>query len=98
MLGLSQYTTSANAVLVTARGHNYGVAPLSGVNPASIPGASRAPRATARAGLGGVRSFDAGGPLFYHGGPVMHSVTTHVIYWDPAGEFTATTKEIFKKF
>jgi len=28
----------------------------------------------------------------------MHSVTTHVIYWDPSGEFTATTKEIIHKF
>jgi PKD repeat protein len=28
----------------------------------------------------------------------MHSVTTHVVYWDPNGEFTATTKGVVNKF
>ena len=31
-------------------------------------------------------------------GPVMHSVTTHVIYWDPHKEFTGTTKGIVDAF
>ena len=28
----------------------------------------------------------------------MHSVTTHVIYWDPNKEFTSTTKGIVDGF
>jgi len=42
--------------------------------------------------------FGGGTELHEEGGPVMHSVTTHVIYWDPSGRFTTTTKEIVEGF
>jgi PKD repeat protein len=82
-------------------GHTYGVAPIKGVSLESIPASHRtaAPSATPPSGT---HNFDGlpkgGGPLLYKGGPVMHSVTTHVVYWDPNGEFTSTTKEIVEKF
>jgi PKD repeat protein len=93
-LGVSQ----AGAIIVRIGGHNYGVTPINGVSPLSIRGAYRAPGASRT----GPRNLDelptGGGPLLNHGGPVMHSVTTHVIYWDPTKEFTVTTKEIFSNF
>lgn len=47
------------------------------------------------------RASDAGGPLTYHGGPVMHSSAIHSIYWAPAGHpfpagYTALTDAFFR--
>jgi PKD repeat protein len=85
----------AGAIVAHVGHHTYGVTPIKGVGPVSIPGAKRT------SGLA-PRNFDGppsgGGPLIYHGGPVMHSVTSHVVYWDPNAEFTATTKAIVSKF
>src|SRR4029077_897341 len=48
------------------------------------------------------RPFDelpnGGSRLESLGGPVMHTATTHVIYWDPRGEFTTTTTGIVNGF
>ena len=102
MLVLSLIATPAGAVVVTIGGHTYGVTPIKGVSAESL-GASH-PLAGPLATLpSGPRNFDGlplgGGELLNHGGPVMHSVTTNVIYWDPnPAKFTATTKEIFNKF
>ena len=94
--------TPASAILAKVGGHGYGVTPINGVNPENLPGAYRAPGSAGLAGGTRVRNFDGppqgGGRLLYHGGPVMHSTTTHVIYWDPSEEFTATTKEIVTSF
>jgi PKD domain/Phosphate-induced protein 1 conserved region len=81
----------AVAVVVQLGGHSYGVASLSAAGAdrtgSSLPAASR---------------FDelpgGGSALNYHGGPVMHSNNTHVVYWDPEGEFTGTTKSIVARF
>jgi PKD repeat protein len=81
----------AAAVVVQVGGHKYGVTPIRGVQVQSSPLASRVARS-------GPRPFDTTGPMLYHGGPVMHSVNNHVIFWDPNKEFTAETKEIVEKF
>jgi PKD domain-containing protein len=39
-----------------------------------------------------------GSDVRYHGGPVMHSNNTHVVYWDPEAEFTGTTESIVDRF
>ena len=102
VLALSVCTSPADAIIVRADGHSYGVTPIKGVNPLSLPGAYPAAGSSPTLSPAGPRKFDGlpegGGPLTYHGGPVMHSVTTHVIYWDPNKEFTATTKGIVGKF
>jgi PKD repeat protein len=86
---------AARAIVVQQGGRGYGVTPLRGVPATSIAGAYRAPAAR-------VRPFDGapegGGPLLYRGGPVMHHVTTHIIYWDPTKQFTTVTKTIFAGF
>jgi PKD repeat protein len=101
-LALSLGATPAHAVVAKIGGRGYGVTPIAGVNPASIPGALRAPGSSALSGATAPRNFDGppagGGPLTYNGGPVMHSSTTHVIYWDPSKEFKTTTKEIIGNF
>jgi PKD repeat protein len=96
-LTLSLSAAPAGAVVAKIRGHAYGLTPIRGVNPARLPGVKRA-RSTSGTSATGPLPYDAGGQLANHGGPVMHSVTTHVIYWDPSGDFTATTKGIVHKF
>jgi PKD repeat protein len=102
VLALSLGASSAGAVVAKIRGHGYGVTPITGVNPASMAGAQHAQAPSASSPLGAPRNFDGapkgGGPLLYEGGPVMHSDNTHVIYWDPNSEFTATTKGIVGSF
>ena len=88
----------AGAVVTDIGESSYGVTPIKGVSPASVPGARVAAGAQAPPGAAGPVNFDGGGPLLSHGGPVMHSITSHLIYWDPNSEFTAPTKGIFSKF
>jgi PKD repeat protein len=100
MLVLWVGATGADAIVAKIGGHGYGVTPIKGVNPASIGAVSRA--RTSPLSRAGTRPYDelpfGGLPLTYHGGPVMHSNTTHVIYWDPNEEFKARTKEIISAF
>jgi Flp pilus assembly secretin CpaC len=102
VLSLSLGASSAGAVVAKIRGHGYGVTPITGVNPASLAGAQHAQAPPASSPAGAPRNFDGapngGGPLLDEGGPVMHSDNTHVIYWDPNSEFTATTKGIVGSF
>jgi PKD repeat protein len=97
LLALSVWAAPADAVVAKVGGHAYGLTPIRGVNPAALPSVQRALRASPRSATGPL-PYDSLGNLSYHGGPVMHSVTTHVVYWDPNGEFTATTKGIVNKF
>jgi hypothetical protein len=96
-LALSVWAAPSGAVVAQIGGHAYGFTPIRGVNVAALPSVQRALRASGRS-ASGPQPYDKTGQLNYHGGPVMHSVTTHVVYWDPSGEFTATTKSIVKKF
>jgi chitodextrinase len=88
---------SATAIVAHIGGRGYGVTLRRGANPAGLPGTVPGSRLR-----GSVTPFDeppfGGGPLEYHGGPVMHSNATHVIYWDPEEEFTATTKAVVNGF
>ena len=87
----------AGAVVARIGGRSYGLTPVRGVNLARMPAAERARSSPTRA-PGVPLRYDSTGQLESHGGPVMHSVTTHVVYWDPSSEFTATTKGIFSAF
>jgi hypothetical protein len=92
----------AGAVVAKLGAHGYGVTPISSTDEASLSRAYRAQRAAARPSA--VRGLDEppfGGSLLENveGGPVMHSVTTHVIYWDPpTSQFTAESKAIISNF
>jgi PKD repeat protein len=99
---LSLAAPPAGAIIVKVGNQGYGVTPIRGVEPASIPGAYRAPEASGLSAAGSARNQDGlpfgGSALASQGGPVMHSTTTHVIYWDPSKEFKATTKGIIGGF
>jgi hypothetical protein len=95
-LVLSLAASPAGAVVARIGGHAYGLTPVRGVHAAALPAVKRALRASGASTT--PVPYDKTGQLVNHGGPVMHSVTTHVIYWDPNGEFSATTTGIFKKF
>ena len=88
---------SANAVVAKIGGHGYGITPIGISGEAS-------PLARARATRAGAHAFDEppfGGSELVNleDGPVMHSVTTHVVYWDPpSAQFTNTTKGIVDGF
>jgi PKD repeat protein len=92
----------AGAVVAKLGGRGYGITPRKGVATKNLSRAFRANRAAARARAPLARNRDeapfGGGALEWLGGPVMHSVNTHVIYWDPNGEFQATTKTIVQNF
>jgi PKD repeat protein len=94
---------SAGAVVARFAGHGYGVAPRSGADQAALVGSYRRSSGSTRAGAR-ARTFDeppfGGLPLENFGeGPVMHKVTTHVIFWDPApSQFSAATKGIVEGF
>ena len=101
-LALSLGVTPACAVVARIGGHGYGITPIKGVDPASIAGTQHVQTSSVSSPATAPRNFDGapegGGPLLKHSGPVMHSSNTHVIYWDPNGEFTTTTKGIVNGF
>lgn len=97
MLLLAFGVPSAGAVVAKIGGHTYGVTPINGVNAAGLAGVKRAQRASGISAASSL-AYDKAGQLISHGGPVMHSVTAHVIYWDPSGNFTVKTKEVVHKF
>jgi PKD repeat protein len=97
VLALSVWAEPSSAVIAKIGRHAYGLTPIRGVNPARLPAVKRALSAS-QASASGAVPYDKAGQLVNHGGPVMHSVTTHVIYWDPSAEFTATTKAVVNKF
>jgi hypothetical protein len=45
-----------------------------------------------------VAHADNAGQLLYQGGPVMHHETTHALFWDPAGSFSSTTKNLLTRY
>ena len=98
---LAMGATPAGAVVAKIGGHGYGIAPMNSAAKESLVGAYRAQHSAAA--RGGAHAFDeapfGGSLLESEGGPVMHSATTHVIYWDPpTSQFTATTKTIVENF
>src|SRR5436309_1705870 len=95
-LALALTARPAGAVVTRVHGHGYGVTPITAAQGKALaqtqPGAAR----SSLGGAGGARPLDqapfGGKPLTWHGGPVMHSTTTRVVYWDPNKEFTSETK------
>jgi hypothetical protein len=92
----------AAAVVAELGGHGYGITLRHGVDPADLAQSYLAAR-KAPSSLAGARRFDEaplGGTELENleEGPVMHSATTHVVYWDPTGQFTPTTKGIINGF
>lgn len=101
VVALAAGVAPAGAVVARIAGHGYGITPLPGVNPATIAGAHWSPgSAASHPNRAGNRDEppNGGGQLLYFGGPVMHSNTTHVIYWDPNKEFKPTTTGIINTF
>jgi hypothetical protein len=39
-----------------------------------------------------------GSGVTYHGGPVVHGLTTYAIYWDPSGDFAASTEQLINGY
>ena len=98
-IALSVGATPAGAIVAKIGGHGYGITPIGGAAEASLVSAYGAQPSRHAP----VHRFDepplGGSELETEGGPVMHSVTTHVIFWDPpTSQFTATTKAIVNSF
>ncbi len=52
---------------------------------------------------GGPRTFNApfqptSTGVSYHGGPVLHAVTTYAVYWDPSGAFGSGTEQLINSY
>jgi hypothetical protein len=100
-LGFS--ATPARAVVAELGGHGYGMTPITGVDEAQLVSAYESRHESSLSAAPSASPYDVG-PLGgtqlvnVENGPVMHSVTTHVIYWDPSKEFTAATKAIVDGF
>ncbi len=89
--GLAVLAPSAGAVLGrTAAGNPVSVALIKGVSAASVPGSLAA--------QGAAQPFSSNGNLDYNGGPVLHSMTPYLIYWDPSGTLTSTTKSVITRY
>ena len=86
----------AQALVVKIGGRSVGVVPLQAAN--GRPAGASDPAAARLQAASGVTGLDASGPLVKHSGPVMHSVTTHVVYWDPSKDFTEKTQEVINGF
>lgn len=93
-------TASAGAVVTRAGGHGYGVTPIGGAAETTLTAAYRSRTSGTRARVHRADEPPFGGSELENleNGPVMHKVTTHVIYWDPGSQFTSTTKGIVQGF
>lgn len=81
---------SAGAVAVqTGTGQRYGVLLRPGVSVSALKGA-RAPTPS----LVG----SANGNVDYHGGPVLHSSTPYLIFWDPTAEIAAHSRTVLEQY
>jgi PKD repeat protein len=90
----SSLASPAGAVVVHApNGHVYGVAPRSGVSPASLLGSVAAQR---REGASNP-AFDNGN-LDYHDGPVLHASAPYLIFWDPGGAVPASSRNLYERY
>jgi hypothetical protein len=97
------YVAPAGAVVAKIGGHGYGITPLNGTAEAGLRSTYQPRRASGREANPFTQRFDvapSGGSELFNAenGPVMHSATTHVIYWDPNKEFTLATQGIVNGF
>jgi PKD domain len=66
-----------------------GITPKAGVSPASA-GSLVAPNAAKRT--------SSNGNLDYHGGPVLHLSAAYLIFWDPNGVVTPTSRSLLQQY
>jgi hypothetical protein len=103
LVALSFSAAPASAVVAELGGHGYGITPLKAVDEEQLVSAYEAQHQAALSAAPFASPYDVG-PLGgsqlvnLEDGPVMHSVTTHVIYWDPNKELTDATKGIVDGF
>ncbi len=97
-LALLYSAAPGKAIVVSVAGQRYGVTPVDDARGEAFARAVAPGIARPAPGRSEARPFDEFGPVEYHGGPVMHGNTTHVVYWDPHGEFKSTTKSIISNF
>ena len=82
--------SNAGAVLVRgAGGHVLGITPKAGVRTASL-GARVAPRS--------VKRTSANGNLDYNGGIVLHSSASYLVFWDPSGKISSTSRSLLQQY
>ena len=91
-LGALVAAVPAGAVVTRGPGDAwYGVEPLAGAT-VTPPGGP----------LGGpltmVNGVEATGQAVWHGGPVLHGITTHAIFWDPGHTFLASTENLVTQY
>ncbi len=93
--------SSAGAVGVRlADGQFLGVTLQRGVNPAAVRGSlDRRPGSTPLVASPLTEpDSDAKGDVAYHGGPVLHSSSPYLIFWDPSKSLTARNKQVLKQY
>lgn len=87
-LAFASVPSAGASVLVGVGGARFGVQPLA----ARVLDAH-----TAASVLNGPLSANEQG-ILYHGGPVLHAITTYAIFWDPDGAFDSSTKSLVGGF
>ena len=70
-----------------------------GVSPAKMRGtpARQRPRSP-DAAAEGEPNTQAGGDIEYQGGPVLHTSSPYLIFWDPSGSLTARNKQVLERY
>jgi hypothetical protein len=99
-LGLA--VAPAGAVVAKIGGRGYGITPIDSAAEESLLAANEAQHGSGPAARPLAKRYDVpplgGTQLVDEGGPVMHSATTHVIYWDPNEQFRGATRTIVDGF
>jgi hypothetical protein len=103
LISLAAAATPADAIVAKIGGHGYGITPINGAGEDELAARYEAEHAEGLQIGPLAHRYDvgpSGGTQLFNAedGPVMHSATTHVIYWDPSKEFTTTTKGIVDGF
>ncbi|HST34598.1 MAG TPA: PKD domain-containing protein [Solirubrobacteraceae bacterium] len=103
LVALAAVATPAGAIVAKISGHGYGITPINSAVNADLAGRYETQHAEGLQGSPLAHRYDvgpSGGTQLFNAedGPVMHSATTHVIYWDPNEEFKTTTKGIVDGF
>jgi PKD repeat protein len=85
---------SAGAVLVKIDHHRpFGVIPVKGVRPSSIPGSLANSSSTSGTDTGAVQNVNSG--------PVLHGSTPYLVFWDPSNGgtgLTAADRSLFERY
>src|SRR5947209_12946793 len=84
--------SAAGAVVVhSSSGQFFGVALRHGVSPRSLPG-MHVPSSTA------AQPFKSNGNMDYNGGPILHSTSPYLIFWDPGAKIPAASETVMSTY